>query len=206
MLRRVFGSAASQSDGRAAVGASHRHDLCGQEAEAGDPRSDAAASCSSGSDRLGLWWRPPHHGPAARSQPPGPQVPGPARQSRPHGDIQRPGRSALLGPAVTMRMRSLKRHPTPSPCVSPRCTDGGPEKVGHNPNVVKTLLAADGGPLLPRSAITQRARIEPATAQHNPPTGAMWASTGYPGRCLARWLACPPSPLEADREAEATAS
>jgi 3-deoxy-manno-octulosonate cytidylyltransferase (CMP-KDO synthetase) len=71
-----------------------------------------------------------------------------------------------------------------------------PEKV-HNPNVVKTLLAADGRALyFSCSAVPHVRDIDPV---HRPQHTTYWGHVGlygYRADVLQRWNALPHSPLE----------
>ena len=72
----------------------------------------------------------------------------------------------------------------------------GPNKV-HNPNVVKTLLAADGRALyFSRSAIPHVRGVEPEHWHAHAPYWGHVGLYGYRADVLSRWMALPGSPLE----------
>ena len=72
----------------------------------------------------------------------------------------------------------------------------GPDTV-HNPNVVKTLLAADGRALyFSRSAIPHVRGIEPDQWHAHAPYWGHVGLYGYRADVLSRWKALPSSPLE----------
>lgn len=106
------------------------------------------------------------------------------------------GDQPFIDPAVidAMAAEFNRRSPTPevlTPVYRLSC-----EKV-HNPNVVKTLLAADGRALyFSRSALPHVRDIDPA---HWPQHTTYWGHVGLYGfraDVLQRWNALPPSPLE----------
>ncbi|MCP9916686.1 3-deoxy-manno-octulosonate cytidylyltransferase [Cyanobium sp. ATX 6F1] len=87
-----------------------------------------------------------------------------------------------------------QRHPTPE--VLTPVYRMGPEKV-HNPNVVKTLLAADGRALyFSRSALPHVRGEEPDRWHDHAPYWGHVGLYGYRGDVLARWGQLPHSPLE----------
>jgi 3-deoxy-manno-octulosonate cytidylyltransferase (CMP-KDO synthetase) len=72
----------------------------------------------------------------------------------------------------------------------------GPEKV-HNPNVVKTLVSADGRALyFSRSAIPHVRGVEPQDWPAHAPYWGHVGIYGYRASVLARWDQLPHSPLE----------
>jgi 3-deoxy-manno-octulosonate cytidylyltransferase (CMP-KDO synthetase) len=78
----------------------------------------------------------------------------------------------------------------------------GPEKV-HNPNVVKTLLAADGRALyFSRSAIPHVRGVDPAEWHAHAPYWGHVGLYGYRADVLARWNQLPHSPLEHSEKLE----
>jgi 3-deoxy-manno-octulosonate cytidylyltransferase (CMP-KDO synthetase) len=72
----------------------------------------------------------------------------------------------------------------------------GADKV-HNPNVVKTLVSADGRALyFSRSAIPHVRGVDPADWHAHAPYWGHVGIYGYRADVLARWNDLPPSPLE----------
>ena len=72
----------------------------------------------------------------------------------------------------------------------------GADKV-HNPNVVKTLVAADGRALyFSRSAIPHVRGVDPADWHAHVPYWGHVGIYGYRADVLARWNELPASPLE----------
>ncbi len=87
-----------------------------------------------------------------------------------------------------------QRHPTPEVLTPVYLI--GPEKV-HNPNVVKTLLAADGRALyFSRSALPHVRGEEPDRWHAHAPYWGHVGLYGYRADVLARWGQLPHSPLE----------
>jgi 3-deoxy-manno-octulosonate cytidylyltransferase (CMP-KDO synthetase) len=67
----------------------------------------------------------------------------------------------------------------------------------HNPNVVKTLVAADGRALyFSRSAVPHVRDVEPDQWHAHAPFWGHVGLYGYRADVLARWPSLPPSPLE----------
>jgi len=89
----------------------------------------------------------------------------------------------------------LQRHQQPPlPVLNPGVPDGRPRKV-PTPNVVKTLLAADGrGLYFSRSAIPARARYRASPMAPAPPPklGPCGHLRLIGHDVLARWAGCPP--------------
>lgn len=106
------------------------------------------------------------------------------------------GDQPFIDPAVIDAMAAVfeGRHPTPE--VLTPIYRLGPEKL-FNPNVVKTLVAADGRALyFSRSAIPHVRGVEP---EHWHSHALFWGHVGiygYRADVLARWSSLPHSPLE----------
>lgn len=106
------------------------------------------------------------------------------------------GDQPFIEPQVIDAMASEFSHRSPTPEVLTPVYRMGAEKV-HNPNVVKTLIAADGRALyFSRSAIPHVRGVEPADW---PAHATYWGHVGiygYRADVLMRWNALPHSPLE----------
>ena len=106
------------------------------------------------------------------------------------------GDQPFIDPAVIDAMATEFARRTPTPEVLTPVYRMGADKV-HNPNVVKTLLAADGRALyFSRSAIPHVRGVDPAD-WHNHTT--YWGHVGiygYRADVLMRWNQLPHSPLE----------
>jgi 3-deoxy-manno-octulosonate cytidylyltransferase (CMP-KDO synthetase) len=162
-------------------------DVLRMEAESwGFPVLMTAASCSSGSDRLAsvvdaltdL---------AAASAPLDP-----ARTVI----INVQGDQPFIDPAVIDAMAEAFERRTPAPDVLTPVYRMGEEKI-HNPNVVKTLLSADGRALyFSRSALPHVRGAEPDDWHRLAPYWGHVGIYGYRAEVLARWSALPASPLE----------
>ena len=85
----------------------------------------------------------------------------------------------------------LRPSPAPArPAVLTPVYRMGAEKV-HNPNVVKTLLAADGRALyFSRSALPHVRGVEPADWPAHAPYWGHVGIYGYRADVLARWATC----------------
>jgi 3-deoxy-manno-octulosonate cytidylyltransferase (CMP-KDO synthetase) len=106
------------------------------------------------------------------------------------------GDQPFIDPAVIDAMAAEFAQRSPTPEVLTPVYRMGAEKV-HNPNVVKTLLAADGRALyFSRSAIPHVRGVDPADwPQH----ATYWGHVGiygYRADVLQRWNQLPHSPLE----------
>jgi len=112
------------------------------------------------------------------------------------------GDQPFIDPAVidAMAAEFARRQPTPE--VLTPVYRMGADKV-HNPNVVKTLLAADGRALyFSRSAIPHVRGVDPADW---PSHASYWGHVGiygYRADVLARWNVLPHSPLEHSEKLE----
>ncbi|MCP9942758.1 3-deoxy-manno-octulosonate cytidylyltransferase [Cyanobium sp. ATX 6E8] len=106
------------------------------------------------------------------------------------------GDQPFIDPAVIDAMAAEFSRRSPTPEVLTPVYRMGAEKV-HNPNVVKTLLAADGRALyFSRSALPHVRGVDPA---HWPAHTTFWGHVGlygYRADVLQRWNALPHSPLE----------
>lgn len=106
------------------------------------------------------------------------------------------GDQPFIDPMVIDAMADVfeRRHPVPD-VLTP--VYRLPAASVHNPNVVKTLLAADGRALyFSRSAIPHVRGVEP---EHWPAHATYWGHVGiygYRADVLARWADLPFSPLE----------
>ena len=106
------------------------------------------------------------------------------------------GDQPFIDPAVIDAMAAEFAHRTPTPEVLTPVYRMGADKV-HNPNVVKTLLAADGRALyFSRSAIPHVRGVDPVDWHaHNTYWGHV-GIYGYRADVLMRWNELPHSPLE----------
>lgn len=106
------------------------------------------------------------------------------------------GDQPFIDPAVIDAMAAEFNRRQPTPEVLTPVYRMGAEKV-HNPNVVKTLLAADGRALyFSRSALPHVRGVDPADW---PAHTTYWGHVGlygYRADVLQRWSALPHSPLE----------
>ena len=106
------------------------------------------------------------------------------------------GDQPFIDPAVIDAMATEFARRTPTPEVLTPVYRMGADKV-HNPNVVKTLLAADGRALyFSRSAIPHVRGVDPADW---PAHTTYWGHVGiygYRADVLLRWNQLPHSPLE----------
>lgn len=106
------------------------------------------------------------------------------------------GDQPFIDPAVIDAMTAAFTARLPIPEVLTPVYRMGAEKV-HNPNVVKTLLAADGRALyFSRSALPHVRGVDPADW---PAHAAYWGHVGlygYRADVLSRWTSLPDSPLE----------
>jgi len=106
------------------------------------------------------------------------------------------GDQPFIDPSVIDAMAAEFSRRQPTPEVLTPVYQMGAEKV-HNPNVVKTLLAADGRSLyFSRSALPHVRGVDPADW---PAHATYWGHVGlygYRADVLQRWNALPHSPLE----------
>lgn len=106
------------------------------------------------------------------------------------------GDQPFIDPAVIDAMATEFARRSPTPEVLTPVYRMGAEKV-HNPNVVKTLLAADGRALyFSRSALPHVRGVDPADW---PAHTTFWGHVGlygYRADALQRWASLPHSPLE----------
>ena len=106
------------------------------------------------------------------------------------------GDQPFIDPAVITAMAAEFQGRNPAPEVLTPVYRMGEEKV-HNPNVVKTLLAADGRALyFSRSAVPHVRDQHPDVWHHHAPYWGHVGIYGYRADVLARWAHLPHSPLE----------
>jgi 3-deoxy-manno-octulosonate cytidylyltransferase (CMP-KDO synthetase) len=106
------------------------------------------------------------------------------------------GDQPFIDPAVIDAMAAEFARRTPTPEVLTPVYQMGADKV-HNPNVVKTLLAADGRALyFSRSAIPHVRGVDPADWHAHTTYWGHVGIYGYRGDVLMRWNQLPHSPLE----------
>lgn len=106
------------------------------------------------------------------------------------------GDQPFIDPAVIDAMALEFEQRTPTPEVLTPIYRMPPEKI-HDPNVVKTLLAADGRALyFSRSAIPHVRGEDPQQWHAHAPYWGHVGIYGYRADVLARWDALPHSPLE----------
>jgi 3-deoxy-manno-octulosonate cytidylyltransferase (CMP-KDO synthetase) len=106
------------------------------------------------------------------------------------------GDQPFIDPAVIDAMAEQFSARTPTPEVLTPVYRMGAGKI-HNPNVVKTLLAADGRALyFSRSAIPHVRGVEPDQWHAHAPYWGHVGIYGYRADVLARWGSLPASPLE----------
>ncbi|MCP9772354.1 3-deoxy-manno-octulosonate cytidylyltransferase [Synechococcus sp. Tobar12-5m-g] len=106
------------------------------------------------------------------------------------------GDQPFIDPVVIDAMAAEFERRQPTPEVLTPVYRIGEEKV-HNPNVVKTLLAADGRALyFSRSALPHVRGVEPDRWHAHAPYWGHVGIYGYRADVLARWGSLPPSPLE----------
>jgi 3-deoxy-manno-octulosonate cytidylyltransferase (CMP-KDO synthetase) len=106
------------------------------------------------------------------------------------------GDQPFIDPAVIDAMADEyeRRHPTPE-VLTPIYRMGA--QTLHNPNVVKTLVGADGRALyFSRSALPHVRGVEPDQWHAHAPFWGHVGLYGYRADVLARWFSLPPSPLE----------
>ncbi len=116
------------------------------------------------------------------------------------------GDQPFIDPAVIDAMAEAFARTTPAPAVLTPVYRMAAEKV-HNPNVVKTLLAADGRALyFSRSALPHVRGVEPPmTGTSTLPSGGMWGSTATGPMCWPAGAACPPRPWSRPRSSSSCA-
>ena len=106
------------------------------------------------------------------------------------------GDQPFIDPAVIEAMAAEFARRTPTPEVLTPVYRMGADKV-HNPNVVKTLLAADGRALyFSRSAVPHVRGVEPEQWHQHASYWGHVGIYGYRADVLQRWDALPHSPLE----------
>ena len=112
------------------------------------------------------------------------------------------GDQPFIDPAVIDAMALEFERRTPTPEVLTPIYRMPPEKI-HDPNVVKTLLAADGRALyFSRSAIPHVRGEDPQQWHAHAPYWGHVGIYGYRADVLARWDALPHSPLEHSEKLE----
>ena len=106
------------------------------------------------------------------------------------------GDQPFIDPAVIDAMSAEFGRRTPTPEVLTPVYRMGSDKV-HNPNVVKTLLAADGRALyFSRSALPHVRGVDPEQWHQHASYWGHVGIYGYRADVLQRWSALPHSPLE----------
>ncbi|MFN9646315.1 MAG: 3-deoxy-manno-octulosonate cytidylyltransferase [Cyanobacteriota bacterium] len=106
------------------------------------------------------------------------------------------GDQPFIDPAVIDAMAAEFEARQPTPEVLTPIYRLGAEAL-HNPNVVKTLVSADGRALyFSRSALPHVRGVAPDDWHAHAPFWGHVGLYGYRGDVLARWSALPPSPLE----------
>ena len=112
------------------------------------------------------------------------------------------GDQPFIDAAVIDAMAAEFNRRTPTPEVLTPVYRMGADKV-HNPNVVKTLLAADGRALyFSRSAVPHVRGVDPEQWHQHAPYWGHVGIYGYRADVLQRWSALPHSPLEATEKLE----
>jgi 3-deoxy-manno-octulosonate cytidylyltransferase (CMP-KDO synthetase) len=193
MLRRVLERCAAAETPLAVVLCTDTPELVEAAADWGFPALLTAMDCPSGSDRIAsvvdtlLRWGGGEVSPLA------------AERSL---VINVQGDQPFLDPAVIDGMAREFARRSPLPEVLTPVYRLSPERV-HNPNVVKTLLAADGRALyFSRSAIPHVRDVDPADWPDHAPYWGHVGLYGYRADVLARWPALPDSPLERHEKLE----
>jgi 3-deoxy-manno-octulosonate cytidylyltransferase (CMP-KDO synthetase) len=106
------------------------------------------------------------------------------------------GDQPFIDPAVIDAMAAEFERRDPMPEVLTPIYRLGADKL-HNPNVVKTLVAADGRALyFSRSALPHVRGVEPDQWHAHAPFWGHVGLYGYRADVLAGWTSLPPSPLE----------
>jgi len=112
------------------------------------------------------------------------------------------GDQPFIDAAVIDAMAAEFNRRTPTPEVLTPVYRMGADKV-HNPNVVKTLLAADGRALyFSRSAVPHVRGVDPEQWHQHAPYWGHVGIYGYRADVLQRWKALPHSPLETTEKLE----
>lgn len=112
------------------------------------------------------------------------------------------GDQPFIDPAVIDAMAAEFERRRPVPEVLTPVYPLGAEAL-HNPNVVKTLVSADGRALyFSRSAIPHVRGVDPDQWHAHAPFWGHVGLYGYRADVLARWSALPPSPLEQSEKLE----
>ncbi|MFN9546262.1 MAG: 3-deoxy-manno-octulosonate cytidylyltransferase [Cyanobacteriota bacterium] len=106
------------------------------------------------------------------------------------------GDQPFIDPAVIDAMAAEFERRSPTPEVLTPIYRLGAESL-HNPNVVKTLVSADGRALyFSRSALPHVRGVDPDAWHAHAPFWGHVGLYGYRADVLARWSSLPPSPLE----------
>ncbi|MEB3244197.1 MAG: 3-deoxy-manno-octulosonate cytidylyltransferase [Cyanobacteriota bacterium] len=106
------------------------------------------------------------------------------------------GDQPFIDPGVIDAMAAEFERCDPTPEVLTPIYRMGADNL-HNPNVVKTLVAADGRALyFSRSAVPHVRDVEPDQWHAHAPFWGHVGLYGYRADVLARWPSLPPSPLE----------
>ncbi|MEB3316934.1 MAG: 3-deoxy-manno-octulosonate cytidylyltransferase [Cyanobacteriota bacterium] len=156
----------------------------------GFPALLTSPACASGSERLAEALEP------LLALAAGEAANGEASAAPPTVILNVQGDQPFIDPEVidAMALEFERRHPTPE-VLTPIYRLGA--EALHNPNVVKTLVSADGRALyFSRSALPHVRGVDPDAWHAHAPFWGHVGLYGYRADVLARWSALPPSPLE----------
>lgn len=182
MLQRVLERCAEASTPAAVVLCTDSQDLVDQAAAWGFAALLTSPSCESGSERI-----------ASVAEQLVAQAGGSSADTL---IINVQGDQPFIDPQVIDAMARQFAERRPAPEVLTPVYRMGPEKV-HNPNVVKTLLAADGRALyFSRSAVPHVRGVDPAQWHVHATYWGHVGIYGYRADVLQRWQHLPHSPLE----------
>ena len=182
MLRRVLERCALARTPQAVVLCTDSEELMAAAAAWGFPSMATSPSCSSGSERI-----------ASVVEEIVALVAVPARQTV---ILNVQGDQPFIDPRTIDKMALEFEQRGPTTEVLTPVYRMAPEKV-HNPNVIKTLVTADGRALyFSRSAIPHVRDVDPANWHAHAPFWGHVGIYGYRADVLARWPHLPASPLE----------
>ncbi|MEB3166624.1 MAG: 3-deoxy-manno-octulosonate cytidylyltransferase [Cyanobacteriota bacterium] len=193
MLQRVLERCALARRPAAVVLCTDSEELIARASAWGFPALLTAADCSSGSDRIAsvvdrmvaLAAGGSEAGPDDHSGHPADTV-----------ILNVQGDQPFIDPTTIDAMAEAFEQRRPVPEVLTPVYRMGPDKV-HDPNVVKTLVSADGRALyFSRSAIPHVRGVDPADWHAHAPYWGHVGIYGYRADVLARWASLPVSPLE----------
>lgn len=188
MLRRVLERCAQAHSPEAVVLCTDRQELMAAAADWGFPALATSPACSSGSARI-----------ASVVEALVALVEAPPRETV---ILNVQGDQPFIDPQAIDRMAREFEQRGPATEVLTPVYRLAPEKV-HNPNVVKTLVAADGRALyFSRSAIPHVRDVDPGEWHAHAPFWGHVGIYGYRADVLARWAELPASPLEAFEKLE----